>query len=283
MPIQLPGPSSSFQGDGALGLGTDKAPGTTASQMKGHKRTNSGGAGGYWRTGRSISLSGAKGLSGGLSFGKPTGSTKRLAKTAHMHEVKTPRSATIGDSGTGPGRASGTATDQGVSQSLSVLSPMMEDPYSAGMVGFGDALPRQSDTKPVRIGGFNAEIGAAQSEGALSNPFGPVISAAPSSFGLDSSSGQNSGIGIPFPSPAMDGEGDDDVWVDESGEGEAYDDERDTQEVAMSSSPTRVKRGSGFAFGSPRRPFVFASSPPGKPRLKKRSDIIAPTVHGERL
>lgn len=148
----------------------------------------------------------------------------------------------------------------------------MEDPHSAGLVGFGDAAPRGSGTKPMRIGGFNAEINMAQSEGALSDSFGPIVASA-SSFGMDSSSGQNSGIGIPFPSPALDRDEDEDVWIDDSGDGEADYDGENVRELGQPSSPTRVKRGSGFALGSPRKAFVFASSPPGKARLKKRSDL----------
>jgi hypothetical protein len=287
-PLYLPAPP--IDGTQGLGLAKPLAPsnaktGPGSANQKGHKRTNSGGtgAGGYWRAGHSVSLTSAKppgGAGAGFSFGKSVGPTRRLAKMAHMHEVKPLRG---GSTGTGTSTSTGTGTgadsrpggperrhtmadELDASLSLPVLSPMMENPYSAGMLGFGDAVPRGSG--PVRIGGFDARMGTALSEGVLSDPF---------SSGLIGTS--SSGLGIPFPSPALDyegeGEGEEDVWVDEGGDEESFLGGRSALGLGLpSSSPTRVKGGSGFSFGSPRK-FVFASSPPGKAKIKRRSDAAA--------
>jgi hypothetical protein len=289
-PLQLP---DNTQGSGIsksqplVALNTNVAgAGSGAMYQKGHKRSNSGGTGGLWRAGRSVSLTNAKPANTGLSFGKSVGPTRRLAKTAHMHEVKPLRSASTGtdngaDSIPGPerGRTMADELDASHGQLLSVLSPMMEDPHSAGMVGFGDAVPRGTGSGPVRIGGFDAEINTAQSEGVLSDPFDSAL-VVTSSSGLDASSARSSGLGIPFPSPALDFEGggeaeEEDVWVDEGSDEESFLGERSALGLGQpSSSPTMAKRGPGFSFGSPRK-FPFASSPPGKVRIKRRSDIGA--------
>jgi len=203
-----------------LSMSNTNASGAGPTYQKGHKRTNSGGAGGYWRVGRSISLSSAKGLGTGLFLGKAIGPTRRLAKTAHMHEVRPVRAGSTGtDSSYGRERSRTLADELHGGSSLSMLSPMTENPNSAGMVGFGDTEPRRS--RPVRVGGFDAEVGNTQPAGVLSGMSGSQF-VATSSPELGTSGGRDSVLGVPFPSPALNGERDSEEngWVDDSGDEE---------------------------------------------------------------
>ncbi|CAG7854924.1 Uncharacterized protein slp1 {ECO:0000250/UniProtKB:Q12232} AltName: Full=SUN-like protein 1 {ECO:0000250/UniProtKB:Q12232}; Flags: Precursor [Serendipita indica DSM 11827] len=237
-----------------------------------------------WRaSGRSVSLSGANPVGLGLGVGGSTGnlpdsrnhgSMRRLAKTAHLHEVKNATQRSRGN----------TVDELRPPLVVSVLSPMTEA-STPGFTPNPQTLSHEDKSGPTRITGFESSelrgVGgppAARSEGVLSDL-----------FSIPTSSSLVSPQAIPFPSPGNRGlsEGeqdreDDDVWVDDEQPGDGDPDER---EIVQRSPRTKRSR---FSFGSPRKPFVFSSSPPagtergsgmmggggrGRFRFSKRSDV----------
>ncbi|PVF96619.1 hypothetical protein CPB86DRAFT_816247 [Serendipita vermifera] len=218
----------------------------------------------HWRSGRSISLSGLKGMSApnltetGIYGAKPPG-TKKLAKTAHMHEVRRD---------TGPGQRRGSVNSGAVDlssdldASLGMLSPMIEDPNTPGYQGIS-SLPAKMQFPELN------KLSEAAKTPAVDIPISRSVDRRISSQPSDMT-------GIPFPSPLPDRDNngftneDDGMWVDED-----EDEDDNTKHVFPSSnsySPSSTFRGRRRFF-SPKRSFAFSSSPPFSNKGKTTSDV----------
>ncbi|KAG8815532.1 hypothetical protein FRC17_000674 [Serendipita sp. 399] len=179
--------------------------------------------------GRSISLSGAKGLSNSLGVGGSTSnlvgaaSQRRLAKTAHMHEPKNLKSRR------------NTVNEPGRNVAVTLLSPTIENPFSSIASAFPPTDPNANDLPERRHDVF-------QSDGDVSDV----------NAGTPAMASQS--IGVPFPTPnsndAFELSGDEGMWEDE---------EDDDQGV--SSSP--VNRGNKVRLASSKPSLLASSSPSG--------------------
>lgn len=209
---------------------------------------------GGWRSGRSISLTGPQeyagtdsGTGGGAGIG---GGKKKLAKTSHMHEFK--------------GRSRrGTVNE--LDASLALLSPMAENPSSPYTASEWHQGNPGSQT-PFIIDP------AHEAPKSTSNQMSNATLSEKAGLGPQAKHTTVQPIGVPFPSPGMDTDimvygrdGDEDLWVDESGSEKAH-----HQQEASRRSPKGTQR-----FMNSHRVFAFSSSPPGgKGRFRfRRGDV----------
>lgn len=156
-------------------------------------------------------------------------------------------------------------TVDSVDANLPLLSPMMEDvPGTAMSAAFSDRgkeniLMDKLNKVAAQTSLVSPEAAAAQSDGIVSTGFSAMGS------NLQSPNVQGLGIRIPFPSPGPEGDfhqSDGDSWIDDN----------DAENHPPRSPTSKTRR----IFASPRRSFIFSSSPTStKGRFKRRSDAAS--------